>query len=85
MQGKLQDEKVLRQRKEDCEALASKVNLETARVISEKEIKQTNEELAILKVKQTEVQAKFDLRQRQFQLLIHSIVELTEVLSTDIE
>ena len=54
-------------------------------MISEKEIKQTNEELAILKVKQTEVQAKFDLRQRQFQLLIHSIVELTEVLSTDIE
>lgn len=71
----------MRQRKEECEALAMQVNKETPRVDTAAAVAEVSAELAALKAKQDDVKAQFDLRQRQFQLLMHSIAELDQVLN----
>ncbi len=83
LQTKLVEEQLIRQRKEECEALAKKVNTETPRAVSGKEIEETNAELALLQEKHRKVQVQFELREKQFRLLIHSIVELNHLLASD--
>jgi len=56
------------------------VNAEIPRITTEGEISEVDSELRSLKEKQKQVGEAFDLRKRQFQLLIHSIAELNQVL-----
>jgi len=80
LQKRLAEERLVRHRKEACEALATKVNAEIPRITTEGEISEVDSELRSLKEKQKQVGEAFDLRKRQFQLLIHSIAELNQVL-----
>jgi len=84
LRKELKKERLRRQRKEECEVLAKIVNEVDPREKTQKGIKKLEEELEELKKIQQDTEAKFSLRRKQFQLLMHSIYELKEeILGTE--
>jgi len=77
----LAEERRIKQQKEECEALSAQVNEETPRHVTEQEIEVARTELAELRENESKVQEHFDLRRKQFMLLMHSIAELNETLA----
>jgi hypothetical protein len=80
LQSALAESQRVRRRKEAEEALAQQVNVEAPRLATQASIEAVEAELAVLRQERERVEQQFDLRRRQFQLLIHSIAELSQSL-----
>jgi len=80
LQQELAAAQLARQRKEELEALAERVNEELPRSTLENEIAQVMEELQEMEAKRSSVLNQVDLRKRQFQLMMHSMAELTKTI-----
>ncbi|GBG32614.1 THO complex subunit 7-like [Hondaea fermentalgiana] len=80
LQEELANERLVRQRKEECEALASQVNTEVPRAVSEAAVAEVEAELQTLRDREQGVLGQLDLRRKQFQLLMHAVAELSQTL-----
>lgn len=82
LQTELVNEKLMRQRKEECETLASQVNTEVPRAVSQAAVAEVQAELETLRNREQDVLNQLDLRRKQFQLLMHAVAELSQSLQT---
>ncbi len=78
---RLKEARLVRNRKEEIEALAVQVQQEPSRTQTKTEIEALQKDMAILKEQRALLDEKFDLRKRQFQLLMHAIAELNSELN----
>jgi len=79
----LVEETRLRKNKEEYEALKKTINQLPSRADTQKEIEQLHADLQALSTDSAEISTKFELRKKQFQLLLFSIHQLSQCIEED--
>lgn len=81
----LEKERVVRQHKEEYEAIARLINELPSRQESENALAKLNGEISTLEQDEARLQGKTDLRTKQFHLLLHTVQDLQQVIAAEEE
>ena len=81
LRSQLADERTSRRHKEECESMARVVNQEPPRAETEAKIAEINAALEKLTREQEEVDARVDVRQKQFKLFMKTLFDLKRLMA----
>lgn len=79
----LEKERILRQQKEEYEAISRLINELPPRADTEQELAKLNMELSELNEEGSALQSKMDLRSKQFHLLLHTVQDLQTIIAQE--
>lgn len=79
----MKEERKKRKNREEYQAIVSVINEHPSREETQKEIEKLNKELQSLSEEASATSTKFDLRVKQFQLLLFAVNQLQQTLQTE--
>ncbi|XAR63435.1 hypothetical protein NMG60_11023370 [Bertholletia excelsa] len=83
LKKQLEESKIERQHKEECEAIRRLIAMQPPRSETQKIITELEQEIAMLEAENTAASRTMDLRRKQFALLLHVVDELQNVIEED--
>ncbi|XP_031482728.1 THO complex subunit 7A-like [Nymphaea colorata] len=83
LKKQLEESKIERQHKEECEAIRRLISMQPPRSETQKYISDLEKEIAVLEAENTAGSRMLDLRRKQFALLLHVVDELQSTIDED--
>ncbi|KAG8497212.1 hypothetical protein CXB51_008464 [Gossypium anomalum] len=83
LKKQLEESKIERQHKEECEAIRKLISAQPPRSETQKSIREIEKEIAVLEAENTAGSRLLELRKKQFALLLHVVDELQNTIEED--